>query len=181
MDLDDKLGKGEATLMPIDIDNHEEISLPVYIGALQHEYDTLVSKMSSNESWAYSFVALYFAFIASISAVSGLIVSTIFDTGSRSLFSVIFEPSAPSFRATAMGLTFSMNGLLIALSIIGVLLNVWAIGMVVEYGRSTQNLLKRLEKIEDELARCLARFGKQRFGFAKTVLEATFNTNRPTR
>lgn len=140
-------------------DRAESISLADYLNILQNDYASLVSKLNSNESWAYGFVALYFAFMASISAVAGLILAK------------IFEPVGGSYASVVLGIRFSINGLLAAIALIGLLLTVWAVYMLWEYERSTKLILKRLSQIEFSLSAHLARFGNQTFGFATSLVD----------
>ncbi len=101
------------------------------------EYLAIIQKMSSNEAWAYSFVALYFAFLASISALVGYLLVSASD-------------AAQSLNTAVSLLGFSI-GLVDVLCAIGLALNVWAIAMVVDYKMTTKRLMTRLHYLEGAL------------------------------
>ena len=133
-----------------------------YSQALGGEYSSLVQKMAANEAWAYSFVALYFAFLASLSIATGFIVFKNPETlGPQNVVPTIFGVSGVHLLATIF-------------SALGILLNIWAIYMVLEYKRSAVILLRRLKEIELELGRLFLRFGAQRFGFADSIEKAHY-------
>lgn len=112
---------------------------------LMQEYGALINKMNSNESWAYGFVALYFAFLASIGTATGFLV---FRTLTQQ--DALFEESGGSI-GTCVNCWLLDNALPISLSVLGILLNVWAIFMVVDYKRMTRVLMIRLSQIENEV------------------------------
>lgn len=101
------------------------------------EYNAIVQKMGSNEAWAYSFVALYFAFLASLGAASGFLLTS-------------ENTTIASLRdgQTLLGIEISLFG---ALAILGLSLNIWAISMVLDYKITTRALIHRLAHIEDLL------------------------------
>jgi hypothetical protein len=99
------------------------------------EYSALISKMGSNESWAYSFVALYFAFLSSIGTAVGFLLAAQARTLKRS-------------DAAEFDLWFEPRSMLIALTVLAVLLNIWAISMVWDYKREARILQDRLCEIE---------------------------------
>lgn len=114
------------------------------IESLLNEYGILVAKMGSNESWAASFVALYFAFMASVGAAAAFMIVKLMEnqeTIFSSLFSLEFE------RVNVFQETLLRFAILLA-SAIGAFLNVWAISMVIDYKASTQIILDRLSGIE---------------------------------
>lgn len=101
------------------------------------EYLAIIQKMGSNEAWAYSFVALYFAFLASISALVGYLLVSASDAAQSLAVSVKFF----GFRV----------GLVDVLCAIGLALNVWAIAMVIDYKMTTKRLMTRLHYLEGAL------------------------------
>lgn len=124
------------------------------------EYSCLIQKMNSNESWAYSFVALYFAFLASIGTVTGFLMFA--DPSSYS------PESALGKEVLLFSHSFSIRGALIgALASLGIALNTWAVFMVVDYKRVTRLLTNQLSRIEKVVHGGDASFK----GFATMTLE----------
>lgn len=112
------------------------------------EYLAIIQKMSSNEAWAYSFVALYFAFLASIGALLGYLLGSGSDAADR------INASVAVFGATIH--------LVDCLCFLGIALNIWAISMVVDYKMSTKRLMQRLQHLE--VALCWADHGPPGIG-----------------
>lgn len=102
------------------------------------EQSAIVSKMGANEAWATGFVALYFAFSASIGTALGFI-----------LFQVRAPENSQPIHDTALD-TLHIVGM--TLSAIGFFLNTWAIGMVIDYKKTTTRLWNRLERVEADLS-----------------------------
>jgi hypothetical protein len=105
-----------------------DASAQVYLA----EYSAIISKMNANEGWAYSFVALYFAFMTSLGTAVGFLYSKVMIGKGNEVSSLYGQ----------------LEVLAVILSSIGLLLNVWAIYMVYDYKRTTQILAARLQNIE---------------------------------
>ena len=141
------------------------ITVAEYLGLLHQEYSSLISKLNSKESWAYGFVALYFAFLASISAVSGVIISEL----------IAFSSAVPSLPQTTE--IYRLKLILEAIALISIMLNAWACFMLLNYMRSAQNILGRLGRIEEILEKYLAGFDEQVFGFANNHVATIWSRN----
>lgn len=119
-------------------------------GAIGHdvliqEYSAVIQKMSANEAWAYSFVALYFAFLAAIGTATGyMFLHTSSVPGAEVQFSSVIA-------SASVDLSQSRKWLVISLSVLGVFLNCWAISMIIDYKRHSNILLGQLAQIEKEL------------------------------
>ena len=100
------------------------------------EYQAIIAKMNSNESWAYSFVALYFAFLASLSFAVGFLR---FPVDGRGVFDL---------SVNLLGVSLSLSEFL---AVFAIILYFWAISMIFDYKIQTRSLIGRLCFLESEL------------------------------
>jgi hypothetical protein len=113
-----------------------EVSEKLFAGYL-NEHGSIIHKVSSNEAWAYSFVALYFGVLALLAAATGFVLSS---------QSPPVQELNTSRHMAAVSLGFSL-----ALGTLGLVLNAWAIAMVFDYKITTRSLVRRLAFLEEKL------------------------------
>jgi hypothetical protein len=108
---------------------------------LVSEYAAVIQKVGSNDAWASSFVAMYFAFTVSIATAVGFLA---YNLNMELADAFDLTPGLPS-PATRNGLFAWM---LLALSLLGIVLNGWAISMVVDYTWKKSVLFDHLTSLE---------------------------------
>lgn len=136
--------------------NGSGISAFERLGILSSEHSSLIQKMNSNESWAYSFVALYFAFVTSIGTVVGFLLIKLLAAQMS---------DALALSTGQAQLNWWLRLIVVTLSSLGLLLNIWAVYMVFDYKRATERLSERASEIEERMSDIMG----EKYGFISAV------------
>jgi len=100
-----------------------------------NEYNSLINRINSIDTWAHQFVALYFAFS------SGIMTALGFSFVSRTKLNVIF------FKIFNFNIPLG-NFAVLMLSLLGLILTVWAIMMLLDHIANKNILFERLKNLE---------------------------------
>lgn len=132
------MAQGPAPPLQPDLALNDRIELHV------RAYEQMVSRLNALDSWAYHFVALYFAFTAALMTLAGVLYFEA--AGQKSEAVAVYTIQIANDFSTRTSVS------LVIISLLGLLMTFWAIAMAFDYRFRSRDVFRHGMTLEDWLA-----------------------------